>query len=135
MSFYLVSVCYQAKIKRLLQLSTHFPHILAIGGICYAVLMLWVKSHWFALLIPLDLAYTYYRLHHTSDTLPVSRETKPTQNNPSPVVTIKSPPQIIANQQLGGVVKPTTTDFTSKYKPSHMEINDTLKYTVQNLGI
>jgi hypothetical protein len=95
---------------------------------------MFIKTHWWSLLIPVDLIYTIYKNRPE-----VRSEHLGTVVSKSiPIVSIEntlSKPQVLPNKVTMGISKKTSSDFTTKYKPSSVEINDTLKYTVQNLGI
>jgi len=115
-------------------LTDKFPQILAIGSVIYTILMMFIKTHWWSLLIPVDLIYTIYKNRPEVR----SNQLGTVVSESIPIVSIEntlSKPQVLPTKVTMGISKKNSSDFTTKYKPSNVEINDTLKYTVQNLGI
>jgi hypothetical protein len=132
MSYYLTSLCLQSKITNREDIYRNIPKILAIGSVSYLILMLFLHTHWFSLIIPMDILYTVWKLYPmiqdtrqessvNTTTKPIYREPMPTKPI-APIISVKLP-------------TPVTPSFDTKYKPNTVEINDTLKYTVHNLGI
>lgn len=132
MSYYLTTLCLKSKIHNKVTLNRQLPQIIVIGCACYLILMLFIHSHWFALIIPMDILYTIWKFYpmvvNNKLTVPASCKNDniyPAISTPSKITaTIQAEPQ-----------KLYTSTFDTKYKPSAVEINDTLKYTVHNLGI